>query len=817
MSSSNERLRQSRVRILWGMFHNKNVDFAELTWEDFQYQIEFRQSKLRRREIMPYPRFTKIIINYFLSQHKSLAKKKHSHINTIKDDGVLYRLKFVRISEDVQEYGRAIPDTMLTDEIKKSKDYKAFIGYSTRLVPPKKTRSKGSKGKKEVVTPKNKSSIYADDNIIPEPDVALEPTGKRRTSGVVFRDTSQVSKKKSLDQSQKLKGAGITPEVLDESAGILTTSSEGIGITLGVPNEVKGSFEAKVDSTIDWGSENESDYFEEAKVDEEEIEWLSTDEEEEKQDDDDDDTTIDLEKTYDEDEYAEYTTRDDEYVHEDEYMHDGADEEMKDVEDDETKKDDAAKAIAEKTEEATAPVSVKPKEMSELPPTSSSLSISSSFALTTKTPVSTILSHSPVQQQTTPNLTPPITSTTQPLTSPLPATKTLDAPVPPSKALTAVLQRVSTLEKDFKELKKVYHSAVIFESIRSQVPPTVNDSLGSSLGDSLQKIKQEHASKQKWSKHSTTPFDKIMENKYKQKDILFKMMMASKSYEKHPAHKELYNALIQSLFLDQDDMDQAATAMGQSALLKRKHDDQNEDPIESSKGSAPHKTSKSGKSVTAEEPDEEHVHDMSLDVEENIVNEMVMLMNNLMDQLTFDELMATPIDFYKFVKNRLKLEKITKADLVGPVYNLLKGTCQRSIELEYNMEECYKDLTGKTLKTKVARFSKHDVYSPLKILSVVSVNVNKLHGYGYLEEIVVRRADRQLYKFKECDFVNLHLNYIEDMLLFVVQHKLFHLDGEVIVDLAVALHIFTRSLIINKRVKDVQLGVESYQKNLNVT
>ncbi|GKC49483.1 hypothetical protein Tco_1072228, partial [Tanacetum coccineum] len=38
----------------------------------------------------------------------------------------------------------------------------------------------------------------------------------------------------------------------------------------------------------------------------------------------------------------------------------------------------------------------------------------------------------------------------------------------------------------------------------------------------------------------------------------------------------------------------------------------------------------------------------------------------------------------------------------------------------------------------------HKVYSTQKILSVVSVKVKKLHGYGHLEEIVVRRADRQM-------------------------------------------------------------------------
>ncbi|GKC35202.1 hypothetical protein Tco_1047586 [Tanacetum coccineum] len=115
------------------------------------------------------------------------------------------------------------------------------------------------------------------------------------------------------------------------------------------------------------------------------------------------------------------------------------------------------------------------------------------------------------------------------------------------------------------------------------------------------------------------------------------------------------------------------------------------------------------------------------------------------------------------------------------------------------------------------KFSKHNVYSTQKILGVKSVSVKKLHGYGHLEEVVVKRADRQLYKFKEGDFVDLHLNDIEDMLILAVQHKLFHLNDNDIVDFIVALRMFTRSLIIKRRVEDLQLGVESYQKKLNIT
>nr|GFA68961.1 hypothetical protein [Tanacetum cinerariifolium] len=45
---------------------------------------------------------------------------------------------------------------------------------------------------------------------------------------------------------------------------------------------------------------------------------------------------------------------------------------------------------------------------------------------------------------------------------------------------------------------------------------------------------------------------------------------------------------------------------------------------------------------------------------------------------------------------------------------------------------------------------------------------------------------------------------------------LFHLDEKDIVDFIVAVCMFTRSLIIKRRIDDLQLGVESYQKKLNI-
>ncbi|GKC42162.1 hypothetical protein Tco_1059884 [Tanacetum coccineum] len=91
------------------------------------------------------------------------------------------------------------------------------------------------------------------------------------------------------------------------------------------------------------------------------------------------------------------------------------------------------------------------------------------------------------------------------------------------------------------------------------------------------------------------------------------------------------------------------------------------------------------------------------------------------------------------------------------------------------------------------------------------------YDYGHLDEIEVRREDQQLYTFKEGDFSRLRLQDIEDMLLLLVQQKLTNLMIEERYDLNVELRMFTRRIVIQRWVEDLQLGIESYQKKLNLT
>nr|GEW21929.1 hypothetical protein [Tanacetum cinerariifolium] len=480
------------------------------------------------------------------------------------------------------------------------------------------------------------------------------------------------------------------------------------------------------------------------------------------------------------------------------------------------------------------------------------------------------------------------------------------------------------IQRNFADIIKE-HSVLadIVERLRQQYAPQ------KSIED-IQEINIEHARKQQVPKETITLSDTTACEEFDQKTTLFETTTKSKSFNKSPKHKALYHDLMESILKDEDAMDEGVA----KNLKKRKPYDADKDEgpsarsdrglkrqrtskgtetakkmsatKDSSKGKYPatfSMSTKSGKSAKdqviesisvqdsnkVEHDDELDYADMPMDQgkdlgisvdkgpEQSWLNDMAKATK---PPLTFDEMMHTPIDFSAFVMNCLKIDNLTKEILVGPAYNLLKGTCKSYVKLDYTMEECYcglseqldwnnpegsneKKNTASMTNSKATRYdlkgikdmvpnlwspvkvvyvryallgishsrtkrqnfygyttkmvSKHDVYSTKRILSIISVKVNEWYMYGYLEEIVVKRADQKFYTFKEGEFKRLRLNDIEDMLLLIVQNKIHNLDTNVVVYLEMNLRMFARRTVIQARVEDLLLGVESYQKKLNIT
>ncbi|GJV27641.1 hypothetical protein Tco_1384089 [Tanacetum coccineum] len=130
---------------------------------------------------------------------------------------------------------------------------------------------------------------------------------------------------------------------------------------------------------------------------------------------------------------------------------------------------------------------------------------------------------------------------------------------------------------------------------------------------------------------------------------------------------------------------------------------------------------------------------------------------------------------------------------------------------DYRHIKWIKDLVPNKMWSPVlVDYEKHTLW-------VTKLEIVKWQNYKHLDWITVCRDDDKLYNFKEGDLKRLRIQDIKDMLLLLAQGKLTNLTVEERLAFNVSLRMFTRSIVIQRRVEDLQLDVKSYQKKLNLT
>ncbi|GJR10377.1 hypothetical protein Tco_0793029 [Tanacetum coccineum] len=774
-----DRPRQALIQVLWGMVTNANVDY--LIWEDFKFQIDSRQI--------------------------SAKKKEHA----IKLDAVLGNLKFVNKGEEHLRYGMAIPKGMMSDNIKDSADYSNYLAKSTT------TQSGKGRGK----------------GLLTIDGIKVDVQKKKETIRLIAVD--------GLDGTERGYQGRCPNEVHPNRCNLLRVAFWGCYIRVPRKKRTKTVVEETDQSEELADLEN----LEEAEATEEERHLNER--------------------------HSSLVIGRDVNMEIDEETHDHSTMKLKGVEykynDERTETDnsddDARKKKAEKIQVLVPKLE---KKKPKVPPPSPN----------------------PVKTETQSMVDVPMHEDNPVSPKPqLPQSKTKIIIKKPKQSeekvdVEVVLKRLMKLEKKVEAMSKIDHTEAIDKFVQAHLKKVLSKSI--------------------------PDFDSLKE--YDQKNKLMSLMIKSKSFKTHPTHQKLYDVLMDSLLVDEDDMDKQYEV--QPTQKKRHHNDEDppkdddkdtkkrrkntdasskkdKDQAESSKENKDtFEPSKTKKVVDAEES----IQDAAVDAEEltqdvgapnqdksKWFKQDVVERTKTPDTCWFKEpnVYDAPKQNWFNEMNCLQKDKLTKADLEGPAFTLLKGNFKNNIELEYNLEQCYLALTvqidwanpeggkcpydlSKTLpfqgppgyktipvdfffnkdleylktgnnekkyalsltKPKAARArhkvtSRHKVYSRMKILSVIRIRVDKHFGYGFLKEIIVRRAYQKGYMFNEADFPRLHLNDIEDMYLLKLQNKLHQLTGDEQLDLVNALHLFIRRNILKRMIEDVQLGVRSYQAKLNLT
>ncbi|GJY89620.1 hypothetical protein Tco_0504816 [Tanacetum coccineum] len=156
-------------------------------------------------------------------------------------------------------------------------------------------------------------------------------------------------------------------------------------------------------------------------------------------------------------------------------------------------------------------------------------------------------------------------------------------------------------------------------------------------------------------------------------------------------------------------------------------------------------------------------------------------------------------------------------ELLVPEQMWIDDVCTYDISAKYGISHWWFTRQKFYIDRHDSPSRRKDVRTHMRILSVVRIKAYSRYGYDYLSEIVLRRADHQEHTIAEKDFKNLYPSDFEDLNLLLLQGHLDHLSGSDKRMLSTAVKLWTRNLVIRQRVEDFQLGIESYQTQLNLT
>ncbi|GJT44583.1 hypothetical protein Tco_0953298 [Tanacetum coccineum] len=147
--------------------------------------------------------------------------------------------------------------------------------------------------------------------------------------------------------------------------------------------------------------------------------------------------------------------------------------------------------------------------------------------------------------------------------------------------------------------------------------------------------------------------------------------------------------------------------------------------------------------------------------------------------------------FIKWYCRQIGKSKLSKTDLEGPAYKVVREFHSNNISLQFQMEECHLLLTNQidlvnpegskerrnALSISKLKAAYYPDFGLEELVPSLWIESEREYDISAAYEIVLRRADYKEYKISEADFKNLHPNDFEDMYLLHLQGKLNHLSS----------------------------------------
>ncbi|GJU50326.1 hypothetical protein Tco_1219881 [Tanacetum coccineum] len=247
-TSAFERPRAPVLQILWGVVNKANIDYAERIWEEFTQCIHsFIEDKMNlalhtegkkkvNPLVIPGVRFTKLIINHLQSIHK-FHKRPGSPLHLPYEESALGYLKFSFKNTKRVRFGMAIPDTLISEDIRSAPHYSEYVAKVTKyqrylagevVSDDEASAPKPAKGAKPKTPRKPKPQSTSSQPPKPKPAPA-KPLEKKRKLGMEEADIMQKVMEESLKDAYPAPRGPLPPvrrtPATAEPFGLVETSS----------------------------------------------------------------------------------------------------------------------------------------------------------------------------------------------------------------------------------------------------------------------------------------------------------------------------------------------------------------------------------------------------------------------------------------------------------------------------------------------------------------------------------------------------------------------------------------------------------------
>ncbi|GJZ31677.1 hypothetical protein Tco_0576724 [Tanacetum coccineum] len=236
--------------------------------------IKYKDAKKTNK--MSYPRFTKIIIDYFMSKDPSISRRNKMFWHTARDDTLFTSMRCISRHEDTRVYGTILPTELTNQAMLEAKAYQTYYAFASRekALKPKYIQKKvdsDTSPKKKPVQATTKGTRLKSKAKVTKPDKKKQPAKKTKAKGLAVLSKVALTEAEQLKLATKRSkkyihvsyasgsgdGADTQSKVPDEQQQKNSGIDEGTGPIPGVPNVPP--YESKSDKES-WGdSEDEDD------------------------------------------------------------------------------------------------------------------------------------------------------------------------------------------------------------------------------------------------------------------------------------------------------------------------------------------------------------------------------------------------------------------------------------------------------------------------------------------------------------------------------------------------------------------------------